>query len=143
MFHEFGHAMHGLLSDVNYPSLSGTNVPRDFVEFTSQYNEMWAREPVVFTHYAEHYQTGAPMPQDITLTSGARCWRGMSNSGSTLMAVCSAPMATFCEPRCSRADAARIRSSCSSSFTGGRRISGHCSNIGGSGSGRPDGSAWD
>jgi len=63
MFHEFGHAMHGLLSDVNYPSLSGTNVPRDFVEFPSQYNEMWAREPVVFTHYAKHYQTGAPMPQ--------------------------------------------------------------------------------
>jgi peptidyl-dipeptidase Dcp len=63
MFHEFGHAMHGLLSNVNYPSLSGTAVPRDFVEFPSQYNEMWAREPLVFTHYAKHYQTGDPMPQ--------------------------------------------------------------------------------
>ena len=65
MFHEFGHAMHGLLSDVNYASLSGTNVPRDFVEFPSQYNEMWAREPKVFVHYARHYQTGAPMPQAL------------------------------------------------------------------------------
>jgi len=63
MFHEFGHALHGLLSDVNYPSLSGTSVPRDFVEFPSQFNEMWAREPLVFAHYARHYQTGAPMPQ--------------------------------------------------------------------------------
>jgi len=63
MFHEFGHALHGLLSDVNYPSLSGTSVPRDFVEFPSQFNEMWAREPAVFTHYAKHYQTGAPMPR--------------------------------------------------------------------------------
>ncbi len=65
MFHEFGHALHGLFSDVNYPSLSGTGVPRDFVEFPSQYNEMWAREPIVFTHYAKHYQTGAPMPQSL------------------------------------------------------------------------------
>ena len=65
MFHEFGHALHGLFSDVNYPSLSGTSVPRDFVEYPSQYNEMWAREPVVFTHYAKHYQTGAPMPQAL------------------------------------------------------------------------------
>jgi peptidyl-dipeptidase Dcp len=63
MFHEFGHALHGLFSDVSYPSLSGTSVPRDFVEFPSQYNEMWAREPVVLAHYAKHYQTGAPMPQ--------------------------------------------------------------------------------
>jgi peptidyl-dipeptidase Dcp len=65
MFHEFGHALHGLMSDVNYPSLSGTNVPRDFVEFPSQYNEMWAREPVVLAHFAKHYQTGAPMPQAL------------------------------------------------------------------------------
>ncbi|MGI9104190.1 MAG: M3 family metallopeptidase [Terriglobales bacterium] len=65
MFHEFGHALHGMLSNVNYPSLSGTAVPRDFVEFPSQYNEMWAREPIVFAHYAKHYQTGAPMPQAL------------------------------------------------------------------------------
>jgi len=65
MFHEFGHALHGMLSDTHYPSLSGTAVPRDFVEFPSQYNEMWARDPKVLTHYAKHYQTGAPMPQAL------------------------------------------------------------------------------
>lgn len=65
MFHEFGHALHGLLSDTNYPSLSGTSVPRDFVEFPSQYNEMWARDPQVFAHYAKHYQSGTPMPQTL------------------------------------------------------------------------------
>ncbi len=65
MFHEFGHALHGLFSDANYPSLAGTSVPRDFVEFPSQLNEMWAREPAVFTHYARHYQTGAPMPRSL------------------------------------------------------------------------------
>ncbi len=65
MFHEFGHALHGLFSNVTYPTLSGTNVPRDFVEFPSQYNEMWATYPAVFKHYAKHYQTGAPMPQEL------------------------------------------------------------------------------
>jgi peptidyl-dipeptidase Dcp len=65
MFHEFGHAVHGMLSNVHYPLLSGTSVPRDFVEYPSQYNEMWAREPVVLAHYAQHYQTGAPMPQEL------------------------------------------------------------------------------
>jgi peptidyl-dipeptidase Dcp len=65
MFHEFGHALHGLFSNVNYPQLSGTAVPRDFVEFPSQYNEMWARDPKVFAHYARHYQTGAPMPKEM------------------------------------------------------------------------------
>src|SRR4029079_15254184 len=65
MFHEFGHAMHGLFSAVEYPSLSGTSVPRDFVEYPSQYNEMWARDPRVFAHYAKHYQTGAPMPKEL------------------------------------------------------------------------------
>src|SRR5262249_58393641 len=62
MFHEFGHAIHGMLSNVHYPLLSGTAVPRDFVEYPSQYNEMWARDPAVVAHYARHYQTGAPMP---------------------------------------------------------------------------------
>ena len=65
MFHEFGHALHGMLSDVHYPLLSGTAVPRDFVEYPSQYNEMWAREPSVVAHYARHYQTGAPMPPEL------------------------------------------------------------------------------
>ncbi|MBS0578986.1 MAG: M3 family metallopeptidase [Proteobacteria bacterium] len=62
MFHEFGHALHAMLSDVQYPKLSGTQVPRDFVEYPSQYNEMWAREPAVVAHYAHHYQSGEPMP---------------------------------------------------------------------------------
>ena len=65
MFHEFGHALHGMLSEVRYPLLSGTAVPRDFVEYPSQYNEMWAREPSVVAHYARHYQTGAPMPPEL------------------------------------------------------------------------------
>ena len=72
MFHEFGHALHGMLSNVRYPTLSGTQVPRDFVEYPSQYNEMWAREPAVVAHYAHHYQTGAA---DAGGAAGARCWR--------------------------------------------------------------------
>ena len=64
-FHEFGHALHGLFSAVQYPSLSGTAVPRDFVEYPSQYNEMWARNPTVLAHYARHYQTGEPLPQAL------------------------------------------------------------------------------
>ena len=65
MFHEFGHALHGLLSNVKYPTLAGTNVPRDFVEFPSQFNEHWASEPTVFANFAKHYQTGASMPPDL------------------------------------------------------------------------------
>jgi peptidyl-dipeptidase Dcp len=65
MFHEFGHAIHGMLSSVRYPLLSGTAVPRDFVEFPSQYNEMWAREPAVVAHYANDYRSGAPMPAQL------------------------------------------------------------------------------
>ena len=62
MFHEFGHALHGLLSDVRFPSQSGTEVPRDFVEYPSQVNEMWAWEPSVLARYAVHHRTGEPMP---------------------------------------------------------------------------------
>jgi peptidyl-dipeptidase Dcp len=62
-FHEFGHALHGLFSDVTYPRLSGTNVPRDFVEFPSQVNEMWAWWPEVLSAYARHHVTGEPLPQ--------------------------------------------------------------------------------
>jgi peptidyl-dipeptidase Dcp len=65
LFHEFGHAIHGMLSNVHYPMLSGTALPRDFVEYPSQYNEMWAREPVVLAHYARHYRSGDPMPQEL------------------------------------------------------------------------------
>ena len=65
MFHEFGHALHGMFADTVYPSISGTQVPRDFVEFPSQFNEHWASYPAVFEHYARHYKTGAPMPAEL------------------------------------------------------------------------------
>ncbi|HTR50883.1 MAG TPA: M3 family metallopeptidase [Kofleriaceae bacterium] len=65
MFHEFGHGLHGLLSAAKYPMLSGTAVPPDFVEFPSQFNEMWARDPAVVAHFAKHYQTGEPMPKPL------------------------------------------------------------------------------
>lgn len=65
LFHEFGHALHGLFANQRYASLSGTNTPRDFVEFPSQIYEHWAREPRVFAHYAKHYQTGEAMPDDL------------------------------------------------------------------------------
>lgn len=64
-FHEFGHALHGLLSRQQYPFFSGTSVPRDFVEFPSQFNENWALEPSVFTNYAKHWETGEPMPKAL------------------------------------------------------------------------------
>jgi len=62
MFHEFGHALHGMFADTKYPSLSGTATARDFVEFPSQFNEHWASYPAIFEHYAKHYKTGAAMP---------------------------------------------------------------------------------
>ncbi len=65
MFHEFGHALHGMFASQEYPSLSGTNVPRDFVEFPSQFNEHWALFPKVLEHYALNYKTGKPMPKDL------------------------------------------------------------------------------
>lgn len=64
-FHEFGHALHGMFSDVKYPRFSGTSVPRDFVEFPSQVNEMWAVWPEVLSNYARHYKTGAPIPKEL------------------------------------------------------------------------------
>ena len=65
MFHEFGHALHGMLSDCQYNSLSGTSVARDFVEMPSQFNESFASIPEVFDHYARHYETGESMPVDL------------------------------------------------------------------------------
>jgi peptidyl-dipeptidase Dcp len=62
LFHEFGHALHGMFANTRYPSLSGAATPRDFVEFPSQFNEHWAIYPAVFDHYARHYQTGEVMP---------------------------------------------------------------------------------
>ncbi len=64
-FHEFGHALHGMLSDVRFPYFTGTNVPRDFVEYPSQVNEMWATWPEVLKNYAKHHKTGEPMPQAL------------------------------------------------------------------------------
>ncbi|HEY8683220.1 MAG TPA: peptidyl-dipeptidase Dcp [Rhodanobacter sp.] len=65
MFHEFGHGLHGIFADEEYPTLSGTNTARDFVEFPSQFNEHWATNPKVFAHYAKNYKTGEPMPQAL------------------------------------------------------------------------------
>jgi peptidyl-dipeptidase Dcp len=64
LFHEFGHTLHGILSDVKYPRFSGTNVERDFVEFPSQVNEMWLTWPEVLDNYARHYETGEKIPQE-------------------------------------------------------------------------------
>jgi peptidyl-dipeptidase Dcp len=65
MFHEVGHALHGMFGNTVYATLSGAAVPRDFVEFPSQFNEHWASYPAVFDHYAKHYRTGAPMPAEL------------------------------------------------------------------------------
>ncbi|MHB1235123.1 MAG: M3 family metallopeptidase, partial [Microbacteriaceae bacterium] len=65
LFHEFGHALHGLFAEVSYPKFSGTNVYRDFVEFPSQVNEMWMLWPEVLANYAVHHQTGQRMPQEF------------------------------------------------------------------------------
>ncbi|MFI7128529.1 M3 family metallopeptidase [Nonomuraea sp. NPDC050153] len=64
-FHEFGHALHGLFSQVRFPRVSGTHVPRDFVEYPSQVNEMWATWPEVLANYAKHHETGEPMPAEL------------------------------------------------------------------------------
>ena len=89
MFHEFGHALHGMFTNVKYPLLSGTSVPRDFVEFPSQFNEHWATEPTIFAHYARHYQTGAPMPKELAdKIERARKW----NQGFTLTEYLSAAL---------------------------------------------------
>jgi peptidyl-dipeptidase Dcp len=65
MFHEFGHALHAMFANTKYPSLAGVNVPRDFVEFPSQFNEHWASYPAVMNHYAKNYKTGAPLPPEL------------------------------------------------------------------------------
>jgi peptidyl-dipeptidase Dcp len=65
MFHEFGHALHGMFANTEYPTLSGASTAADFVEFPSQFNEHWALYPAVFDHYARHYKTGAPMPTEL------------------------------------------------------------------------------
>lgn len=89
MFHEFGHALHGMFADEQYPTLSGTSTARDFVEFPSQFNEHWATNPKVFAHYAKHYKTGAPMPQPLVdkMTKA-----GKFNSGYNMTELVSAAL---------------------------------------------------
>ena len=65
LFHEFGHALHGLFSDVRYPTFAGTAVPRDFVEYPSQVNEMWLEDPEVLASYARHHETGEQLPAEL------------------------------------------------------------------------------
>ncbi|MFC7406821.1 M3 family metallopeptidase [Georgenia alba] len=81
-FHEFGHALHGLLSDVRYPTLSGTSVPRDFVEYPSQVNEMWMANPAVVERFARHHVTGEPMPAELLekLLAAAEYGEGFATS---------------------------------------------------------------
>ncbi|MGY3041277.1 peptidyl-dipeptidase Dcp [Rhodanobacter sp. TND4EL1] len=89
MFHEFGHALHGMFADTQYPSLSGANTARDFVEFPSQFNEHWATDPKVFANYAKNYQTGAPMPKALVdkMTKA-----GKFNSGYNMTELVSAAL---------------------------------------------------
>ena len=79
-FHEFGHALHGLLSAVRYPRVEGTSVPRDFVEFPSQVNEMWVTWPEILSHYARHHETGEPVPAELVerLAAATRFNQGFS-----------------------------------------------------------------
>jgi peptidyl-dipeptidase Dcp len=90
LFHEFGHALHGLFSDVYAPRLAGTQVPRDFVEYPSQVNEMWALWPEVLANYARHYATGEPIPADLVrnMEAAARFGQGFKTVeylGATLL----------------------------------------------------------
>jgi peptidyl-dipeptidase Dcp len=82
LFHEFGHALHGMFSEAHYPSLAGTSVPRDFVEFPSQFNERWAVDPRVFANYARHCETGAPIPAELAakLKAAAKFNEGYSKT---------------------------------------------------------------
>ena len=113
MFHEFGHALHGMFADTTYPTLSGTSVARDFVEFPSQFNEYWATYPTVFQHYAKHYKTGEPMPAELVekikkslnLQPGLRIHR---DSWPRHNSICSG---TCCRPERSAAESGRVRES--------------------------------
>ncbi len=88
VFHEFGHALHGLLSDVRYPSLSGTSVPRDFVEFPSQINENWALEPEILAHYARHVETGEALPPELVAAVRAQSKWGQGFATTEYLAAC-------------------------------------------------------
>ena len=98
MFHEFGHALHGMFSNVKYPYFCGTSVPRDFVEFPSQVNEMWADWPSVLANYAKHYQTGEPMPQALLdkVLASEQVQPGLRAPPSTSARRCSTRPGTSC-----------------------------------------------
>ncbi|MEQ7873589.1 M3 family metallopeptidase [Sphingomonas sp. ASV193] len=88
MFHEFGHGLHGLFADQQYPSLSGANTARDFVEFPSQFNENWALDPKVLANYAKDYRTGAPIPAELVAkVKAARTFNQGHDVGETLTAA--------------------------------------------------------
>ncbi len=87
LFHEFGHALHGLLSKCTYPSLAGTNVPRDFVELPSQVMENWCRHPQVMKQYAHHYQTGEAIPDELIKKIEAAASYGQGFATTELLAA--------------------------------------------------------
>ena len=87
LFHEFGHALHGLLSKCHYPSLAGTNVPRDFVELPSQIMENWCRNPQVMKTYAKHYQTGEVIPDELIAKIAAAQTYGQGFINTELLAA--------------------------------------------------------
>ncbi|WP_051531276.1 M3 family metallopeptidase [Sphingomonas sp. URHD0057] len=88
MFHEFGHALHGMFAAQTYPTLQGTNVARDFVEFPSQFNENWALDPKILSHYAVHYQTGQVIPADLVAkVKSARTFNQGYENGEVLEAA--------------------------------------------------------
>ena len=89
MFHEFGHALNGMFADEEYPTLSGTNTARDFVEFPSQFNEHWATNPKVFANYAKNYKTGKPMPKALVEKMKKA---GMFNKGYDMTELVSAAL---------------------------------------------------
>ena len=93
LFHEFGHALHGLFASQKYETLSGTNTPRDFVEMPSQFNEHWMTDSVVLRHYARHYKTGEPMPQALIDKMKAAATYGQSYALAENLAAVTIDMA--------------------------------------------------
>lgn len=93
LFHEFGHALHGLFASQKYETLSGTNTPRDFVEMPSQFNEHWMTDSVVLRHYARHYKTGGPMPQALIDKMKAAATYGQSYALAENLAAVTIDMA--------------------------------------------------
>ena len=105
LFHEFGHALHALLSDVTYPRFAGTSVPRDFVEYPSQVNEVWMLWPEVVTNYARHYRTGDPLPAEVIERLREA---GRFNAGFDLTEYLAASLLDLAWHRLSPAEAAAV-----------------------------------